>query len=159
MKVSQIMNRNVSCCRPHDTLDSAAGSLWDRDIGCLIVVGEDGQVEGVITDRDICMAAYTQGLSLRELKVASAMSKQLYTCSETDSLLAAEEKMRDHKVRRLPVVDKENQLVGVLSLNDLAIEAERQRDKKARELSEVEVAATLAAVCEHRKDGSLEQVY
>lgn len=155
MKISQIMNRTVKSCRPDDRLSTAAGSMWDNDIGCLPVVDNDGAVVGVITDRDVCMAAYTQGSPLHVIAVASAMSHIVYSCLDSDSIISAEEVMRSHRVRRLPILDRDGLLTGILSLNDLAIEAERQQTKQARELSEREVAVTLAAVCAHRRPSSI----
>jgi CBS domain-containing protein len=72
MNISQLMNRNVATCRPEDNLAIAAGKMWDRDVGCLPVVGADGSVVGMITDRDVCMGAYTQGRPLHEIPVSVA---------------------------------------------------------------------------------------
>jgi CBS domain-containing protein len=155
MNVSQIMSRNVVTCRPEDGLDQAARAMWEHDIGCLPVVGTDGRVVGMITDRDVCMAAYTQGRPLAEIPVSTAMSREVHSCLESDGLIEAEEIMRSHKVRRLPVTNGGGGLVGMLSLNDLALEAAREQGRRARELSGEEVAATLAAVCEHRGSAAL----
>lgn len=150
MNVGQLMNRVVETCRPDDTLATAAGKMWDHDIGCLPVIGADGRVAGIVTDRDVCMAGYIQGRPLAELPVRMAMSKTLYVCRPDDAVIEAEEAMRAHQVRRLPVVDAAGGLVGIVSLNDLAREAERQVGRKGRELTAQEVSATLAAVCAPR---------
>jgi predicted transcriptional regulator len=82
MNVSQLMSRNVETCRPEDTpLAGAARKMWERDIGCLAVIDADGRVVGMITDRDICMAGYTQGRPQHEIQVAAAMSKELFSCT------------------------------------------------------------------------------
>jgi CBS domain-containing protein len=145
MKISELMTRAVQLCRPTDTLDRAAQLMWDHDIGALIVVDEPGQVVGVITDRDVCMAAYTSGLPLHEIDVARAMAKHVVTCSPEDSDEAVQATMAKHKIRRVPVVDDANHPVGMLSLNDLACTMARGRDVPASA-----VAGTLAAICEHR---------
>lgn len=150
MNIAQIMNRTVETCRPHDTLSATAGKMWERDLGCLPVVSDDGQVIAMITDRDICMAAYMQGRPLAEIAVSSAMSKHLYSCRPDDAPIEAEETMRQHQVRRLPVIDPRGQLRGIISLNDLALEAERQLGHRGRQLSPQEVSATLAAVSSPR---------
>lgn len=155
MNVSQIMSRNVFTCRPEDSMAMAAGLMWDHDIGCVPVVGTDGLIAGVITDRDICMAAYTQGRPLSAMQVDSAMSRQVHSCLPTDGLVQAEEVMRSHKVRRMPVIDAEGKIVGIIAINDLAREAARQQGKRGRELSGEEVATTLAAVCQPRSNGVL----
>jgi CBS domain-containing protein len=150
MKISQVMNRTVETCRSGDTLSAAASRMWESDIGCLVVMGEDGKVAGMITDRDACMAAYTQGRPLHEIPVSVAMSKEVYACAPDDSIIEAEEVMRSRKVHRLPVLDSDARLVGIVSLNDLALESERQSGRKGREVSGQEISATLAAICEPR---------
>ena len=155
MRVEQIMARSVQSCRQEDSLARAAQLMWDHDCGCLPVSGGDGgaRVVGVITDRDICMSALFQGSPLGELRVSEAMSKQLQVCGPRDSLAAAEKKLREARIRRLPVVDDEGVLVGMISLADLAQEAARERGTAKREITESEVVDTLATICEplHRQ--------
>jgi CBS-domain-containing membrane protein len=156
MNVSQIMNRSVETVRPDDSLACAAQKMWDHDVGCLPVVGPGGVVAGMITDRDVCMGAYTQGRRLDEIRVSTAMSRDVFTCSASDGIIEAEETMRSRQVRRLPVIDEAGMLVGIVSLNDLAREAEREVGRRAREVSAQEVTATLAAVCAPRRPTGLE---
>jgi len=79
-----------------------------------------------------------------------AMSKEVYSCAPDDSIIEAEETMRSRKVRRLPVLDSSTKLVGIVSLNDLAVESARESGRRGREVSGQEVSATLAAICEPR---------
>jgi CBS domain-containing protein len=132
--------------------------MWDNDIGCVPVVDDQNRVEGMITDRDICMAAYTRGQPLSQLDVGSAMSRPAHSCSPDHSVVEAETIMRARCVRRMPVVDKAGQLVGILSLNDLVREAARQRGRKGRELGGDEITATLAAVSQPRSGNEAVQV-
>ena len=155
MNVSRIMRRNVETCRPEDSLELAAGKMWEGDIGSVPVVNAEGTVIGMITDRDVSMAGYTQGRLLRDIPVSLAMSKEVFSCFAGDGLIEAEETMRSHQVRRLPVLDASGQLVGIVSLNDLARESEREVGAKGREVSAREVTATLAAICEPRRPGEL----
>ena len=113
------MTKECCCCHADDTLGEAARQLWEHDCGSLPVVDADGVVQGMLTDRDICMAAYTTGKSLSNLRVASAMATAVATTHAAQSLREAELVMRSHSVRRLPVVDEGGRLVGMLSLNDL----------------------------------------
>lgn len=145
MKISELMTRTVQQCHPTDTLDQAAQRMWEHDIGALIVVDEPGQVVGVVTDRDICMAAYMAGQPLRDIPVAQAMAKHVVTCSADDTNDAVQTMMAKHKIRRVPVVDDANHPVGMLSLNDLACTMAQSRDLPASA-----IAGTLAAICEHR---------
>lgn len=155
MRVDQIMARPAQCCRPDDTLARAAQLMWDHDCGCLPVAQGNGveRVVGVITDRDICMSALFQGKPLGQLRVSDAMSKQVEVCRPADSLASAEETMRRARIRRLPVVEKNGALVGMISLADLAQEAARERTAPKHEITENEVADTLAVICEplHRQ--------
>jgi CBS domain-containing protein len=154
MKVEQLMNRTVNTCHTHDSLATAAGLMWDLDIGSLPVLNEDGSVAGMITDRDICMAAYTQGQLLADIQVSRAMSKVAYSCRPTADIAEAEEIMRTRQVRRLPVISAAGKLVGIVSLNDLAREAGRSSGKSVRSVSPQEVTSTLAAVTVPRRSGA-----
>lgn len=146
MQVKELMTQQVQSCGPEASLERAAQLMWDYDCGCIPVCAGDGagQPIGVVTDRDICMSALFQGKPLRELRVSDAMAKQLLSCRPEDSLEQAEKAMRAAHIRRLPVVDDQGRLVGMLSLADLAREAARDR----RQLSEGEVNMTFAAICE-----------
>jgi CBS domain-containing protein len=150
MNVFELMTRRVYSCHPDDTLASAAGVMWEHDVGCLPVVGGSGELVGVITDRDICMAAYRRGARLDDLDVASVMSKAPHACTPDQSLAEAEEVMRLDRIRRTPVVDEQGRLLGLLSLSDLAREAMHQKRRRFGEPLDAEVTDTLAVVCEPR---------
>jgi CBS domain-containing protein len=157
MKVQDFMTHGVRTVRPQDSLAAAAKAMWDGDCGALPVV--DGErVAAMLTDRDICMAAYTQGRQLAEIPVATAMSKRLVTCRANDAVGVAEARMREHQVRRLPVIDARQRLVGILSLNDIALLAAEESARGQREVTAEEVGATLAAICRHRSTALPAQV-
>lgn len=126
MKVAEVMTPNVVSCRPKDGDDWAAQLLWENDCGVLPVVDPDGRPIGMVTDRDLCMAAFTRGRALNELHVADAMSREVFGCAATDSLETALDVMRRWSVRRLPVLDTDGRLAGLLALNDVvrALEVE-----------------------------------
>ena len=127
MKIAQIMKADVEVCGLDDNLAAAASRMWDCDIGCLPVVDAEGQVVGMVTDRDICMAALTRGQSLHEIPVSVAMAREVLSCPPDATLIEAEEIMRSGQVRRLPV------------------------GRKNRDLSAQEVTATLAAISAPRQ--------
>jgi CBS domain-containing protein len=149
MKVEQIMSREVKTCVPEDTLNRAAQLMWEHDVGCVPVVSH-GTVVGVITDRDICMAAYTQGRRLDEVSVASVMSSQVQSCTPGDTLETASAVMKRHQLRRLPVVKTKGELVGVVSISDLTRGAEAEPNQRVREQYLHQVESTLAAVTRPR---------
>ena len=145
MTIAGLMTRTLKHCRSTDSLDRAAQLMWDFDIGALPVVDDRGQLIGMITDRDICMAAYTRGETLPNIPVAHAMTTHVVSCRPDDTIKTAANLMANHKIRRIPVVDDDQRPVGVVSLNDLAIATIEHR-----EMSPLEMAGTLAAICEHR---------
>jgi predicted transcriptional regulator len=115
-----LMTSDVRVCSPHDTLEQVARQLWDGDCGALPVLSAAGRLMGMITDRDVCMAAYLRGQPLHACRVQSAMSRQAYSCAPEDSVQRIAAIMSEHRVRRLPVVDGDDRLLGVVTLADLA---------------------------------------
>jgi CBS domain-containing protein len=120
MKVRELMSSALFTCRPADSLAHAARLMWDHDCGLLPVLDRDGRVGAVITDRDVCMGACTRGRDLEALRVADSMSKTVVTCLADDDVTTAADRMVQHQLRRLPVVDAQGKPVGLLTLNDLA---------------------------------------
>jgi len=142
---------DVKFCETHQTLNTAAQLMWDNDIGCVPILDNDSRVVGMLTDRDVCMAAYIQGMALTGSLVTSAMSKQVFSCALDDDIATAEKLMREKQVRRLAVIDAQGRLAGIISLNDIAREGERETElKKTREVSDAEIARVMASVCAPR---------
>jgi CBS domain-containing protein len=148
MKVKTLMTREVVFCEPNDPMSTAAHLMWDNDCGVVPVVNEKQVVVGMVTDRDLCMASLLGGRPLSEMPVREAMSPCVVFCSPGDELRSVHGKMREHQIRRLPVVNDENKLVGIVTLNDLAVEAFGGKGGAASKRQR-EVGKTLAAVCEH----------
>lgn len=148
MKVSELMIQEVKSCSIHDNLEGAAQIMWEGDCGCVPVVDDEAHVVGMLTDRDICMAGYTQGKTYAEIPVATAMAKQVFGVAPSDRIEAAESMMREKQIRRLPVLDGGGKLQGLLSLNDIARHAHRTKGRRGNGLSGDSVAETLAAICE-----------
>ena len=132
-RIEKLMHRPAVTCHVNDSLANAARLLWEQDCGALPVVDERGRVVAMITDRDICMAAYTQGLPLQSIQVRSAMSHSLYSCRPSDPVVEAEKQMGENQVRHLPVLDEQGQVLGILSLNDLTREAGRSAGGRAQD--------------------------
>ena len=148
MKVEALMTRNVTTCRPEDTLDRVARTMWDVDCGCVPVVqanGEAPMVVGMITDRDICMAAYTQGRPLPEIHVVTAMSREVCSCGPKDTVQQALTILQTRQLHRLPVIDDHGHLVGMIGLADVVREAMHDGSKASRAMAEP-IAKTLGAI-------------
>jgi CBS domain-containing protein len=122
-RVEEIMTPGPKTCRASDYLSTVAELMWEHDMGCVPVVDDRGRLVGVITDRDVCMAAYTQGLTLYEIPVLTVMAKKAVWVRRDDDVEVALERMREAQVRRLPVIDVDWQVVGLISINDLIREA------------------------------------
>lgn len=149
MRVEELMTRNVRTCRPQDSLSTAAQLMWDGDCGSIPVVNDDGspRVVGMITDRDICMAAHFRGRQPRELAVGDVMATCVRAVGPSEDLAEVEAIMRDAQVRRLPVIGANREILGLVSLADLAREADRKRNSKEPTVTEREVGDTLTAIC------------
>ncbi|RYZ05850.1 MAG: CBS domain-containing protein [Myxococcales bacterium] len=119
-RVVDLMKKDPITCQPHDDLSEAAKLMFEGDFGVVPVVDEQGKPIGMLTDRDVCMAAYTRGVSLRELTVESAMSRSVASCRPSDTLRLLMDAMATYQVRRMPVVDEAGKLVGIVSLADVA---------------------------------------
>ncbi len=151
MKVQDVMTRNVKSCQPESSLAYAASKMWDYDCGVLPVVDETEAVTGVITDRDIAIAAATKGRLATEIPVGEVISGIVHTCAVDEDLDSALKTMRREKVRRLPVVGNDGKLAGILSINDLVLRAEEARMGQVPEISYEDVMSTFKAVCEHSR--------
>ena len=125
MEVKRLMKHQVRVCRPQDSLNDVAQIMWEEACGAVPVVAEDFKPIGFLTDRDICMAAYTQGRALHDLTVETAMARTIISCRDNDDVEDAGRLMRETSVRRLPVLDDHGALVGLLSLDDMACESQR----------------------------------
>lgn len=159
MKVLNLMTHHVRTCGPEDSLNTAAHLMWVGDFGCVPVIDQDSRVVGMLTDRDICMAAYTRGVSLHALSVKSAMAKEVVCCAPDDDILVAEKLMRKNQIRRLPVADAQGTLVGIISVDNIAREACRERLMgQPRSVNDAEVTETLATICRPRITVSVERV-
>ena len=113
----------------------------------LPVVADGGKVVGMITDRDICIAAATKHRDPARIRVREVTSGKVYSCSPNSDIREALQVMEQRKVRRLPVISAESgKLVGILSLNDLALKA---REAKQPGLAAQDVEEVLSAICTH----------
>jgi CBS domain-containing protein len=147
IKAKDAMTPNPRACRSHDSLATAARIMWEEDCGCVPVVDDDGRPIAMLTDRDACMAAFTQGRPMTEISVATAMSPSIHTCRADGRMNEIEAIMRLHQVRRLPVVDEDGRLRGIVSVNDI-VRAHEQYGRKT--VGGEPLLATLGKIGQHR---------
>jgi CBS domain-containing protein len=147
MNVRDIMTKQASFCGTDTTLAEASGLMKQSNRGFLPVIGEGGNVIGVITDRDICIALGTRNLRPSDLRVWDVMSPRLFTCAPEDTVHSALKTMLIEHIRRLPVIDREGALAGVLSVDDIALHSAEYAFSKDAVYRDVE--DTYKSVCCH----------
>jgi CBS domain-containing protein len=146
MNVKEIMTSDVKWCGLDTNLAAAATIMWERDCGSVPVTDSQGRVVGLITDRDICIAAATRSRAEWDIRVRDVISRNLYACAPTDDIHVALAVMKRHKVRRLPVIGQDGRLAGIVSINDVVLHATAG---KGTELSAEDVVATMKSICAH----------
>lgn len=123
MQIKDIMSKNVEIVSPDTFLNEIARLMHKRDCGC-ILIGKDDRLIGVITDRDLVIRCMCEGYNPASTKAKDLMSKQILYCRDTDETTSVSLNMAKNKIRRLPVLDENKRLVGIVSLGDLAANLE-----------------------------------
>lgn len=149
MEVRRIMTSNVAACMPETNLAAAAGLMWRHDCGVIPVIDGNQKVVGVITDRDICMAVAMINRLASEIAVGEVISGEVFACSPDDEVSQALATMQRRQVLRLPVVNKDGNLQGILSMNDILSRAEDGRESMGDVISYAEVVNTRKVIGEH----------
>lgn len=144
MKIKDLMTTDVRTCTPETTVAEAAHLMWDGDCGILPVV-DDGELVGVVTDRDMYIALATRNARASHVRVGAVMTTDVVTCAPEDDITAALEQMKHARVRRLPVVGFGRTVLGMVSTNDIVRAAEPGG------ALEGEVLETLQAICGHHR--------
>lgn len=124
--ISDIMTRDVQSLAPTDPLMRAAQLMAEINVG-VVPVCADGRVLGVVTDRDIVLRGVARGADCSSLKLSDVMSSEVQVCYQDQDLSQVMIKMGDSQIRRLPVLDREERLVGILSLGDVAVRTDDKR--------------------------------
>ena len=121
MRVSEVMTRDAECIGPDSTLQQAAEKMKSLDVGSLPVCDND-RLAGMLTDRDITVRSVSDGQDPRTDRVRDAMTPKVIYCSEDQDIAEAAKLMKENQIRRLPVLNRDKRLVGIVSLGDLAVE-------------------------------------
>jgi len=139
MKVKDVMMGTPYCVMLQANLGTATELMWRGNCGFLPVVDAAKKVCGVVTDRDICVALGTRNQTAGEVRVEEIVQRKVYACNPEDDVHMALQSMREGHVRRLPVVDREGNLAGVVSMDDILLHAEPNSFGNEPELSANEV--------------------
>ncbi len=150
MKARDVMMGTPYYCQLDSNLGSATELMWTGNCGFLPVMGTNGKIVGVVTDRDICIALGTRNRVAGDITVREVMSDRLFACSPDDDVHIVLEMMKEGGVRRLPVIVENGTLVGVTSIDDLLLRAEAKGIGKQPELSTEEVVRTYRAIDQRR---------
>lgn len=141
MKAREIMTLNPCCCSPDDSVQDVAQLMRDNDCGSVPVVDDAGRVVGTITDRDLAVRGLAAGQG-PDARVSDLMTPNPRCCGLDDDLSVVEQTMADNQIRRVPIVDADGSLVGIIAQADLALAAENRR------LDEREVAIVVQKISE-----------
>ena len=126
MQIQDVMTKQVEAISPDSSLQVAAQMMRDLDVGA-VPVCEDKKLIGIVTDRDITIRCSAQGLDPRDCSVSDAMTRDMTCCHPEDDVKAAADLMENKQIRRLPIVDAQMRLIGIVSLGDIAT---RQHDRR-----------------------------
>jgi len=135
------MTSNPACCLPTDMVSDAAELMRRENIGAIpvIVSQETRKLVGIITDRDLALRIVAEGVDAKSTTVEAAMTHTVITCLADDDLQKALDAMAEQQLRRIPVVDNDNRLVGIISQADVATRA-GQPEKTAEMVKEISQA-------------------
>jgi CBS domain-containing protein len=153
MQVRDVMTREVVTCGRETTLATAATRMWEGDCGLLPVLDPEGMVVGVLTDRDICMTLAWTDRPASQATAGEVVRPDPRCCGEGDTVQEALERMGRDQVHRLPVVDPDGRLRGIVSIRDLARAARRANRYADGAPSYPEVMEAYRAISHGRKSG------
>ena len=117
-----LMTNNPVCCLPGDTVVTAAKLMERENIGSIPVIESEQtrKLVGIVTDRDLALKVVAQGYDAKTVQVESVMTRKLVTCQGDDDIQQALDAMSEHQLRRIPVVDNENRILGIIAQADVA---------------------------------------
>lgn len=139
MKVKECMCKKVACVTPQDTISNVAKVMQSNQIGCVPVCDAQQQLCGIITDRDIVLRVVACNKDTNQTMASDIMTTQIWTCKQDDDMTQAQTQMEANQIRRLPVCDNQNKVIGMLTLGNLA--------NNKNQLGQQQVATTLGNIC------------
>lgn len=121
-KCEEVMTKNPVCCLPNDTAAKVAQLMKYENVGSIPVIenAQNIKLVGIVTDRDLALKIVAEGLDAKSTKAEAVMTRKVITCLASDDLQKALDAMAEHQLRRLPVVDNDNKVVGIIAQADVA---------------------------------------
>jgi CBS domain-containing protein len=137
MKVREIMSANPTCCTANDSAQSVAHMMCNQNVGSIPVIADrqSRTLIGMITDRDLCCSVLAHGLNPKTTRIEEFVSYTPVSCREGENIDRCEHLMQEHQIRRIPVVDGENRVIGIVAQADLALK--EKADKVHRTVAEI----------------------
>jgi CBS domain-containing protein len=137
-KCNQVMTKEPVCCLPDDSVSKAAQLMQRDNIGSIPVIDNDKtqKLVGIVTDRDLVLKVIAKGLDAKTTKVEAVMTRQLVTCLVEDELQKALDAMAEHQLRRIPIVDTNHKILGIIAQADVATRV-NQPEKTAEMVKEI----------------------
>ena len=141
-KCNEVMTKNPICCLPDDMVAKAAELMKSKNIGSIPVIENEQtkKLVGIVTDRDLALEVVVKGLDAKSTKVEAVMTHNVVTCFVSDDLQKALDSMSKHQLRRIPVVDTNNKIVGIIAQADVATRVD-QPEKTAEMVKEISQAS------------------
>ncbi len=139
MKVKDCMCDDVCCVKPNAKVQEVAKLMAQNHIGCVPVCDNNDCICGIVTDRDVLLRCVACDKNIHQTPVSDIMSCNVYTCQENDEMSNAESKMGQQQIRRLPVCDNQNRIVGILTMGDIA--------QNNQQLGQNQVCTTFENIC------------
>lgn len=139
MKVKDCMCNDVWCVNPQTSIKDVAKLMSENHVGCIPVCDNNNCICGIVTDRDILLRAVACEKDTKSCPVSDIMTTNVCTCTENEDMKTAESKMSEYQIRRLPVCDTNNKVIGILTIGDLA--------NNTQKIGTEEVCKTIENIC------------
>jgi CBS domain-containing protein len=129
-KCSEVMTQNPVCCLPTDPVSKAAHLMKAEDVGSIPVVEDERNMKliGIVTDRDLAIQVVAEGRDVSSTQVGKVMTYEVFTCRASDDVQKAVDAMSEHQLRRIPVIDGDRRIVGIISQADVATRVDRSEE-------------------------------
>lgn len=148
MKVQDVMTKDAGFCLATDSLADAAAIMWQKDCGIVPILGAENRIVGVITDRDAFIAAFSRDCPPSKIKLEEFCRENIVVCQPDEKIGDALGKMRKHRIKRLPVISQNGELVGIISITDILSTTSKNK-KKSKKLRK-KIISTLLEISKPR---------
>jgi CBS domain-containing protein len=152
MKVFEVMTIDVGFCHPDDNLTKAVQIMWEKDCGIVPVVDAQKRLIGVVTDRDISIAAASRNRRTSSIKAGDMNFRPVKTCAGEDDVKDVLKRMRKYKIRRLCVTNQDKELLGIISLSDILLKAGEKKSVRKLIFSTLDAIARPAPIVLKEQD-------